>query len=121
MTSKEWTEANRERSNEIKRNYAKRHPKRVAASKRKWSQANRKSELAKCRRYQADKLKRTPAWLTEEQIEEMRLFYINCPEGYEVDHIVPLRGKQISGLHVPANLQYLKISENRKKSNNFTP
>lgn len=119
MTVKEWHEKNRARSNEIKRNYAKRHPDRITASKRKWSKANSKSELAKCRRYQAAKLKRTPAWLTKEQIEEMKNFYVNCPKGYEVDHIVPLRGKNISGLHVPWNLQYLPISENRKKSNKF--
>jgi hypothetical protein len=120
MTPKEWCAANRARSNEIKRNYAARHPKRVAESKRKWSKANNKKELAKGRRYQADKIKRTPAWLTKEQIKEMQNIYINCPEGYEVDHIIPLRGKMISGLHVPSNLQYLKISENRKKSNKFT-
>jgi uncharacterized Zn finger protein (UPF0148 family) len=62
---------------------------------------------------------RTPKWLTEEQLREIYLLYKNCPEGYEVDHIVPINGKNVSGLHVPWNLQYLTCEENRAKSNKY--
>jgi hypothetical protein len=65
-------------------------------------------------RREAGKKKRTPSWADLKTISD---FYRNCPEGYEVDHIVPLQGKEVSGLHVLNNLQYLKPSDNKRKSN----
>lgn len=64
----------------------------------------------------AAKLNKTPKWA---KIDEIKEFYKNCPEGYHVDHIIPLLGKLVSGLHVLENLQYLPAKENLKKSNSF--
>ena len=49
-----------------------------------------------------------------EDIQPIQDFYSNCPDGHEVDHIIPLSK---GGLHSLSNLQYLTISENRQKSN----
>lgn len=59
---------------------------------------------------------RVPKWADHEKIDEI---YRNKPDGYHVDHIIPLNGKTVSGLHVHNNLQYLSIEENRLKSNKF--
>ena len=66
--------------------------------------------------YRAAKLNAMPDWADKEAIKEK---YRNCPKGYQVDHEVPLQGKSVSGLHVPANLQHLPASENARKCNRF--
>ena len=75
------------------------------------------------KRYAA-KLQRTPPWLTKTHYEAIEFFYWEAAElsklvgeFYTVDHIVPLQGKTVSGLHVPWNLQILTKSENSSKGN----
>lgn len=59
---------------------------------------------------------RTPKWADMKKIVE---FYKGCPDGYHVDHVIPLRGNIVSGLHVAENLQYLPARENISKSNRY--
>lgn len=67
----------------------------------------------------AVKAQATPPWLTEAQKAEIRQIYAPCPAGYEVDHIVPLKGETARGLHVPWNLQYLTSRQNKSKRNSL--
>jgi hypothetical protein len=71
---------------------------------------------ARSARNRAAKLQRTPAWADFEKIKEI---YKNCPEGHHVDHIMPLQGELVSGLHVAENLQHLAAEDNLKKSNKY--
>ena len=62
-----------------------------------------------------------PKWLTEHDSNLINEMHANTPDGYELDHIVPLVSDRVCGLHVPWNLQYLTIRENRAKSNRWWP
>jgi hypothetical protein len=69
----------------------------------------------------------TPSWLNELQkaaIDQMhwlaRDLEITSGYTYQVDHIVPLRGKDVCGLHVPWNLQILPSDINLSKGNRFS-
>ena len=75
---------------------------------------------AKVAKYKAAKLQRIPVWMTKDELNMMRLFYVKCPQGFDVDHIVPLQGRNVSGLHVLSNLQYLTKEENGRKANKFS-
>lgn len=66
--------------------------------------------------YKSRLRKAMPAWADRQAI---RRIYQNRPEGMHVDHIVPIRGEMVCGLHVENNLQYLPSEINMKKSNSF--
>lgn len=68
-------------------------------------------------KYRSSKLDRTPKWA---DLDLIKKFYDDCPHGYQVDHIIPLNGELVSGLHVLNNLQYLLKEDNLKKSNKFS-
>lgn len=58
----------------------------------------------------------TPWWSDKEKILD---FYKNRPQGMHVDHIIPISGKGVCGLHILENLQYLPAIDNLKKGNKY--
>ena len=130
---KAWRAANPERARELNRNFYAKDPTtnlkasarwkdenqdKVVAQRDAWRQENKDRFLANVKVHKiirkklvvAQKIARAYASATTD-------IYERCPPGYHVDHIVPLRGKTVTGLHVPWNLQYLPAAENLRKGN----
>lgn len=105
--ARRWFLANKDRANGQQRNYAKRNPGKIAS---------------KAARRRSDLLLRTPAWADLSKIEEIYARAVAMrANGYkvDVDHVIPLCGERISGLHVAENLQIIDTVENQLKSNQF--
>ena len=93
-----------------------------------WSDPNFKAKhAAQEAKRKGIKLKATPKWLTKEHLNEIKEIYLECQllsdmfnfdgYGYHVDHIMPLKGIDICGLHVPWNLRIIPAIENYRKGN----
>jgi phenylalanyl-tRNA synthetase alpha subunit len=69
---------------------------------------------------------RTPVWLSKVDVERIKNEYQLASllskltkEPWHVDHIIPLQGKYVSGLHIPSNLRAIRGAENISKKNKF--
>lgn len=96
-------------------------PEKTKARNKAYVAANRPTVTAYFREYNWIKHRRlsraTPAWA---DIDAIRAFYRDTREaGMEVDHIVPIAGERVCGLHVLNNLQMLSRSENARKGNTY--
>ncbi len=109
-----WHEANHEEMRESDRRYREENRPKVRSAQKTYRLANKERYAAYAAKRRAAKLQRLPKWADLKAIQE---FYENCPPGLTVDHIIPLQGEFITGLHIESNLKYLTIEENSKKNN----
>ena len=91
---------------------------------RLWSKTNRGTANALSKNYKLKKINATPKWLSESQLLHIKckyqlaaMFNIHGVEAWHVDHIVPIRGKDVCGLHVPWNLRVIPAKDNMTKGN----
>lgn len=119
-----YRKCHKETVNAGNRQYRTDYPEQTNAYSDKWRKKYPEKSAARTSRRHAAKLQRTPKWLTTSDYIEIdwayRLAAIRTKETgvkYEIDHILPLRGELISGLHVPSNLQLLPKKENARKGN----
>ena len=97
---------------------------RILARKKVYKAANKYLVNASAAKRRA--AQRSPNWLTDFDKLKIKCLYSVASmlsksnnEPWHVDHIIPLQGKNVCGLHVPSNLWFIKGSENMSKSNKF--
>ncbi len=120
----QWRVVNKDKvSANSKKSYSKNKDK-IRVTHRKWEQNNKGKRRSIVAKRRAMKIQATPKWLTDEDFCKIELFYLLASDltkqtgtEYEVDHIIPLQGDTISGLHHWNNLQVLTAEDNRSKGN----
>ena len=124
---KQYYLANKEAINNKTAEYRKNNPEKVKALNKKWLEENKAAKNASNKKRKAAKKYRTPSWLTDVDFERMENEYKLAAlltkltgQKWEVDHIVPLQGQFVSGLHVPSNLRAIPAFDNRSKHNSFS-
>ena len=144
---KNWTEANKSKVRKYKADYYEENKEQININVEIYRKNNietirkkdrlrmqkrcRKSENLRLRKYRQKYPERVNALSAEYRRKkkisklykefkfDIREIYQNCPEDHQVDHIIPITHKNVCGLHVPWNLQYLTCEENKKKGNKF--
>jgi len=136
-----WRKANPDKRAEQNKRYAKKHPDMLRDKTNRWKKANPERAAAvsrktrqKCKarilatkaKHRANKRNRTPIWANKDHLwmikEAYELAILRAKLfGFEwhVDHIIPLNGKLVSGLHVIENLQVIPGKENLLKNNKY--
>jgi ribosomal protein L32 len=105
------------------RKWAEENPDRVQATMSKWRKNNPAKLLAMSLRRREHVRRATPSWANQKGITAAYMVaeFLSKKFGmiFHVDHIIPLRGKTVCGLHVEENLQILSAFDNRQKNNFF--
>ena len=126
--------ADLDKSRERARDYAARHKEEALARNQKWRQENpdyvqrhyaTRNKDALCAgkaKYRAARRQACPPWLNKEMLNQIHEIYklrrqISEATGvpHEVDHIVPLQGGTVCGLHVPWNLRVITKEKNNRR------
>ena len=139
IRDKAWRTANLDKEKARGKRYRETHKKEWSQKTLEWQRKNKEAHFKSVKEYnqryperinaltakrKAAKVQRTPKWLTKDHLAKIQSFYrhaslLTKQTGiqHHVDHIVPLRGKIVSGLHVPWNLKVITAIENHRKSN----
>jgi hypothetical protein len=140
---RKWLENNRELHNTRVKRWQAANPDAVKIAATAWAKANPEKVKAKALRHikkhpdahtaravasVARRAKRVPKWLSADDKWMLRQAYALAKQRtkmfgftWEVDHIIPLRGEHVSGLHVPTNVQVIPKALNRLKRNVYHP
>jgi hypothetical protein len=122
----QYQKENRDKYRQACKKWRSENPEKQRAAQSRWDKNNPHVNAASAMRYYTRKRQRCPKWLTREHHAQIESFYAEARRltketgaKHVVDHIVPLHGETVCGLHVPWNLQVLTATENIRKFNNL--
>jgi hypothetical protein len=122
----QWYEKNKEQSNKTSAKWRLKNKEKNKKLVSTWFANNKDKRASYEGKRRAAQLQRTPNWLTESELRMIEAKYslaamLTRETGilYHVDHIIPLQGKKVSGLHVFSNLRVIPATDNVKKSNSY--
>jgi hypothetical protein len=115
-SNRDWIRAHPEQVSVLRKQAYNLNPEKALEASRQWRKNNLAYDAFRANLYRTRKLNQIASWANLDKIKEI---YFTCPKGYHVDHIVPLKGKLVSGLHVETNLQHLPARENIIKKNHY--
>lgn len=125
-TAKQYRGANAEKHQKLCAEWHQRNASAVRARNKAWQEQNQADVNAANAKRRCSRISRTPKWLTSDQLDAIKLRYKEARAltrmtgvKHNVDHIVPLQGKTVSGLHVPWNLRVIPARDNARKKNRF--
>lgn len=123
---KAYRESNKGSVSEANRVYYEKNRVHIRAKHKEWKENNPSLRASHKASYRASKLSASPSWLTEYHWHCIEAMYSIAKrleeltqEVWHVDHIVPLQGRNVCGLHVPWNLRVVEASVNLTKSNKY--
>jgi hypothetical protein len=121
-----WHLSNPEKVSEKNISYKSKNKEKVTQYNKQWWSENKDKRASYEGKRRAAQLQRTPKWLTESDLRMIEAKYslaamLTRETGiiHHVDHIIPLQGKKVSGLHVFSNLRVIPGTDNVKKSNSY--
>ena len=118
---KAWYLKNKEKHLANCKTYAQTNPDKIAINNKKWKDKNTGKVNATTAKRRATKLQQTPSWSETEEIKELYSWaaHLQKVTGIQmhVDHVIPLQGKHVSGLHCVDNLKVITAAENLRKGN----
>jgi len=122
---RQWRIANKDKIAAYDKQWQEQNKDKKSVNYKRWQQNNRGYVNAYNSKRRADEKAATPSWADLDKIKSLYNVaqYFDWISGgfvkHHVDHIVPLRGRNVCGLHVEHNLQILIDKDNLRKSNNY--